>query len=128
MDHRLTRWGWAAPIVAGLLAGACGASTSGSESVPPGRQVALSAGCASCHGSDYSGGLGPSWIGLAGSEVTLSDGSAVVADRDYLFESIRDPSAKRVAGYTVAMPGNSLTDDEIDQLIDFIESLHPGGS
>jgi cytochrome c oxidase subunit 2 len=110
----------------GFVGVSCGAEESGSESSLPGRQIAASAGCLSCHGSDFSGGIGPSWIGLAGSEVKLSDGSSVTADRDYLFESIRDPGAKLVAGYSVAMPRNSLSDEEISQIVDLIESLSSG--
>ncbi len=47
----------------------------------------------------------------------------MVADRAYLFESIRDPAARIVDGYSVQMPLNSLTDNEIDEIVAFIESL-----
>jgi len=62
-------------------------------------------------------------VGLSGSEVELSDGTTVVADEAYLFESIRDPAARIVDGYSVQMPRNSLTDDEIDEIVAFIGSL-----
>ena len=67
--------------------------------------------------------MGPGWVGLAGSEVELSDGSFVVADDRYLFESIRDPGAKVVADFSVQMPRNSLSDAEIDEIVAFIRSL-----
>jgi len=62
-------------------------------------------------------------VGLAGSDVELSDGTTVVADGEYLFESIRDPAARIVAGFSVQMPRNALTDEEIDEIVAFIGSL-----
>ena len=108
---------------------ACGG---GSTSAPTGSltptqrlglEAAQHAGCASCHGTDFAGGVGPSWVGLAGSPRPLADGSTVVADRTYLVESIADPSAKRVAGYSIIMPGDSLSETEISRIVDYIEAL-----
>lgn len=87
-----------------------------------GKQVALDAGCTSCHGPNGEGGAGPTWKGLYGSDVTLADGSTVVADEAYLTEAIRDPNAKAVAGYGL-MPENSLNDAEIQAVVEFIRSL-----
>jgi len=47
----------------------------------------------------------------------------MVADEAYLFESIRDPAARIVAGFSVQMPRNALTDDEVDEIVAFIGSL-----
>jgi cytochrome c oxidase subunit 2 len=88
-----------------------------------GEQLARSKGCAGCHGQDFGGGAGPGWVGLAGSEVQLADGTAVVADTAYLTRAIADPSAELVADYTLRMPANSLTDAEIADIVAFIESL-----
>lgn len=90
---------------------------------PAGVRVVQAAGCATCHGADGSGGVGPSWVGLFGSDVELADGSRVVADEAYLSESISDPSAQRVAGFPVTMPMNRLTDDEIAAVVEYIKSL-----
>ena len=87
-----------------------------------GEQVVLDAGCTSCHGPHGEGGAGPTWKGLYGSEVTLADGSTLTADEAYLTESIRDPSAKQVAGYGL-MPANSLDDAEIQAVVEYIRSL-----
>ena len=112
--------------VAVLLA-ACGSDESSSTGTGSGSDrgaaIAQNAGCASCHGGSFQGGVGPSWVGLAGSEVELTDGSTVVADDAYLFESIRDPSAKVVAGFGVQMPRNSLSDEEIGEIVAYIRSL-----
>ena len=118
----------AAVVAAATLAlGACGANDAGGPDLTPaaaeGRTVMRSKGCASCHGSNGGGGVGPALTGLFGAEVPLEDGSTVVADRDYLVESIVDPSAKRVEGYSLPMPRTELTDDEIDAIITYIEAL-----
>ena len=76
-----------------------------------------------CHGATAQGGLGPSWIGLSGSTVQLNDGTQVTADDAYIAESIRMPSAKRVAGYSIAMPPTHLSDSEVGALVAYIDSL-----
>ena len=94
-----------------------------SEAARSGRDIARNNGCAACHGNDGQGGVGPSWVGLAGSEVELEDGTTVIADRDYLYRSIADPDAEIVAGYSVRMPPNGLDDDQIADVIAYIEEL-----
>ncbi|MGD9794244.1 MAG: cytochrome c family protein [Acidimicrobiia bacterium] len=84
-------------------------------------------GCAACHGATGQGGVGPSFVGLAGSDVTLSDGSVVIADDPYLLESIRTPGAKRVAGFGIEMPSITLTDDELAEIVAYIRSLEADG-
>ena len=63
------------------------------------------------------------WIGLAGSDVELADGTVVVADTAYLTRAIADPSAELVAGYNLKMPANRLSDAEIADIVAFIETL-----
>ena len=116
-------------LLALVAASGCGANGAGADvaDLPPiaaeGRSIALQNGCASCHGTDGQGGVGPAFTGLFGSSVELDDGSTVIADREYLIEAIKDPAAKQVAGYRLPMPTNRLTDDEIDQVITYIEAL-----
>lgn len=84
-------------------------------------------GCLGCHSLDGSEIVGPTWQGLAGSTVTLADGSQALADYDYLHESIVDPNARLVSGFEAdVMPQNFaevLTPEQIDQIIAFIQSL-----
>jgi cytochrome c oxidase subunit 2 len=116
-------------VTAGLWSlSACGGGSSSSapelsEAAAEGRRIANSNGCAACHGSDGRGGVGPAFQGLFGADRELVDGSIVVADRDYLYESITQPGAKLVTGYKVLMPSNELDDDEVESIIRYIEEL-----
>jgi cytochrome c oxidase subunit II len=82
-------------------------------------------GCTACHSSDGTRIIGPTWLGLYGHEVPLDDGSVVIADEAYLYESITDPSAKIVAGFPNIMPDLSeqLTEEQILEIIEYIKSL-----
>jgi mono/diheme cytochrome c family protein len=93
-----------------------------------GRDISRANGCAACHGSGGDGGVGPPFTGLYGSRVELADGTTVVADEAYITESIRDPSAKLVDGYELAMPANDLSDDEIASVVAYIRELSTGAS
>ena len=92
-----------------------------------GRAVAELNGCFQCHSVDGSESSGPTWLGVYGSEELLTDGTAVIVDEAYLRQSILDPASQIVAGYEdVSMPVNFaavLSDEDIDFLVDFIESL-----
>lgn len=91
-----------------------------------GAEIAQQFGCQACHSIDGSESIGPSWFGLYGRTETLSDGSTVVVDDEYLMESILNPQAAIVEGYDkVFMPptGAGLTDEQLHDLIEFIESL-----
>jgi cytochrome c oxidase subunit 2 len=117
-----------ATAVALLAPGACSSSSSSapadlSPEAAAGREISISAGCASCHGEDGDGRVGPKWIGLADSQVTLSDGTVVTADDAYLYESIKDPGAKKRRGASGIMPANKLTDEEIASIIVYIRAL-----
>ncbi len=111
--------------VAGV-AGACSGGGSGPElegAAGRGQDLARANGCPACHGSNGQGGVGPTWQGLFESEIELEDGSTVVADRDYLRRAIAEPDAEIHAGYSIRMPANGLTDDEIDDVVAYIEAL-----
>lgn len=103
-------------------------SQAGDEADPVarGQNLYVTYGCQACHSIDGSEGVGPTWTGLYGSERVFDDGSTTVADYEYLFESIRNPGANIVQGFGNIMPVNvaaELTDQQIDDVISFIESL-----
>lgn len=101
---------------------ASGSGDVGSGSTAGGREVAEDRGCMSCH-REGGGGIGPDWEGLAGSTVTLDDGSTVVADEAYLRLAITDPDAQVVDGYDIRMPSNDLDDDDVAAIVAYIQSL-----
>ena len=121
---------WLKFSVVALVAilGACSSNSSSapvdlSPEAAAGREISLNAGCASCHGADGNGNVGPKWIGLADSQVTLSDGTVVTADDDYLYTSIKEPGAMKRRGAVGIMPSNKLTDQEIASIIAYIRAL-----
>lgn len=93
-----------------------------------GEQVAADQGCTSCHRVSGEGGVGPSWAGLAGSEVELDDGSVVIADDEYLRRSIVEPNAQIVAGYNGIMPERALDDADVDALVAYLNALGQVGN
>jgi cytochrome c oxidase subunit 2 len=101
------------------LAGGAGASTAAS-----GEKLFTELACVTCHKAD-TGGRGPVLHGVPGSTVQLADGSTVVADDNYLRESIMNPQAKIVAGYQPLMPTfqGLVSEESLLQLISYIKSL-----
>lgn len=95
-------------------------------SATAGADLAATYACAACHSIDGVDGAGPTWLGMAGSERTMEGGEVIVADRDYLVQSIIDPGVHIVDGFFDAMPkdfGDRLTPDEVDALVGYIESF-----
>lgn len=98
----------------------------GGAAAQRGERLARSNGCAGCHGQDFGGGAGPGWVGLAGSEVVLVDGTTLVADDAYLTRAIAEPAADLTEGYNLKMPANNLTDAEIADIVAYINTLADG--
>jgi len=92
-----------------------------------GKKWAAENGCAACHSVDGSRIVGPTWKGLYGSVVQFEDGTTATADDAYLKAFILNPNAKQVKGYALnIMPANfrdKLTDDQINDIIEYIKSL-----
>lgn len=81
-------------------------------------------GCVTCH-SGKSGARGPNLTGVFGTMVNFTSGDPVLADEEYVRESIMEPSKKIVEGYTPLMPNfvNQLTMEDVNDLIAYIKSL-----
>jgi mono/diheme cytochrome c family protein len=93
--------------------------------VQKGRQLANQY-CAACHSVDGSQKVGPTWLGLAGSQVPLEDGESILADTEYLLSSILTPNLQIVEGYNAGiMPGfaDLLEQTEVEDLVAYIQSL-----
>src|SRR4029079_8539601 len=82
--------------------------------------------CNTCHKPD-STGRGPSLHGVFGSTVQLADGRQVVADENYLRESIMNSQAKVVQGFQPIMPAfqGMVSEENLMQLIAYIKTLKP---
>lgn len=93
--------------------------------VDMGKQLYQTKGCSACHTVDGSPSVGPTWKGVYGMLVPLSNGQKVKADENYIRESILVPGAKIVQGFPNVMPTfqGTLKDQEIDALIAYIKSL-----
>jgi cytochrome c1 len=118
---------------AALTVAACGGggSTSGAppitgEAALRGQQLAKDNGCQTCHTADGGRSTGPTWKGLAGSEVKLDGGERVVADDAYLARAITDPRAEVVAGFASIMPTRyDFSDDQVADLVAYLRELAP---
>lgn len=99
-------------------------SGGGEVSVERGKSIASANACESCHSTDGSRLVGPTWKNLYGNERELENGETVVADEEYLRESIVEPGAKVAKGFPPSMvPYDQLSDSEINSLIAYLKSL-----
>jgi cytochrome c oxidase subunit 2 len=89
-----------------------------------GQKLFESLACNTCHRAD-SLGRGPRLEGLFGRPVTLASGETVVADADYIRESIVTPAARITAGYQPIMPTfqGLVSEEQLMQLVAYIQSL-----
>ena len=95
----------------------------GKNPVTRGELLVAGNGCAACHSINGAAGIAPTWFGLAGSQVELESGATVTADDAYLTESIKDPKAKVVKGFTPTMPLYPFTDEQITDIVAYIKTL-----
>ena len=100
--------------------------------VASGGDLFQSLACVTCHRAGASGRLarGPALEGVYGSQVKLADGRTVIADDNYVRESILTPTAKVVAGWEPVMPTfqGQVSEEQLSQLIAYVRSLGPMGS
>ncbi len=94
--------------------------------VENGERLFTDLACVTCHKTDTTG-RGPVLAGVFGSRVRLMDGREVVADENYLRESIMNPQAKVVLGYQPIMPTfqGTVSEENLMQLIAYIKTLKP---
>ena len=100
-----------------------GISAEGLPSVQAGHAVADDKGCLACHSTDGAPGVGPSFKGLYGTTVQLTDGSSRIVDDAFIRAMIQHPNANAVTGFDPVMPELALTDDEIEQVTAYIKEL-----
>jgi cytochrome c oxidase subunit 2 len=90
-----------------------------------GEKVYKSFACNSCHNTDSSVKVGPGFGGVFGKTESFTDGSSATVDENYIRESIYQPNAKVVAGFTPQMPSfaGQINEDQLNALIAYIKSL-----
>jgi cytochrome c oxidase subunit 2 len=109
-----------------------GQLAAGTSGLTPGSMVQTGAllfdkaGCISCHHMDGTG-VGPSLVGVYNSQVQLQGGGVVLADENYIHESIVAPNAKIVSGYQPVMPSftGQFSEEELMSVVAFVKSLSP---
>jgi cytochrome c oxidase subunit II len=91
-----------------------------------GRKLYLTAGCITCHTVDGSPLVGPSFKGIFGTPQPIVGMAPVIADENYIRESILEPQAKIVVNFQGQnMPSfkGVLNDDQIKAVIAYIKSV-----
>ena len=90
-----------------------------------GVEAAAGHGCLRCHTLDGTPHIGPTWAGLFRSTVPLKGGGSVVADEEYLTESMMEPQVKIRAGFPPVMPSyhGLLGAADTAAIVELIKSL-----
>jgi len=92
-----------------------------------GKALYTSLTCDGCHTLTGIRATGPTFRGLAGSQVKLKSGKTVTADDDYLFESIETPNKEIVASFSALMEAvikpHSVSERDARDLIAFIKTV-----
>jgi cytochrome c oxidase subunit II len=89
-----------------------------------GKLLFASLGCSTCHRFDIQG-RGPNLTGVYNKPVLLEDGRTVIADENYVRESILNPTAKIVSGFKPVMPTfqGLVSDEQLNALVAYVKSL-----
>ncbi len=80
--------------------------------------------CNTCH-TDTAGARGPNLAGIYGTTRPLANGASVVADDNYIRESILNPQAKIAAGFQPIMPTfqGQVNEDDLIRLLAYVRAL-----
>jgi cytochrome c oxidase subunit II len=89
-----------------------------------GKQLFASLGCSTCHRFDVQG-RGPNLQGIYNKPVLLEDGRTVIADENYVRESILNPTAKIMSGFKPVMPTfqGIVNEEQANALVAYVKSL-----
>ncbi|MCW5881686.1 MAG: hypothetical protein KIS91_12190 [Anaerolineae bacterium] len=123
-------------LLTSLGLSACGESASArpSNATDQGAALVREFGCLTCHAvskSETGQKLGPMLAGLYGTTVRLADGREVTADDAYLRQSILQPDAATVEGYSAGVMAAGIERHKariaaggtVDALLAYIKSL-----
>ena len=81
--------------------------------------------CATCHSVDGSNNIGPSWKDMYGDMREFNDGTSMLADDNFIRESIYVPGAKISKGYQNQMTpfAGILDDEDVANIIAYMKSI-----
>lgn len=96
--------------------------------VAKGKALVTGHSCNGCHTIDGTKSSGPTWKGLAGSKVHLTNGKTIIATDSYLVGVIVDPSTLNVAGFDPALmqsmvPPGSISQAQAVAIVAYIKTL-----
>jgi cytochrome c oxidase subunit 2 len=92
--------------------------------VAAGEELFKKNACNTCHSTDGSRIVGPTFKGVFGRSESLEAGGTITVDENYIRESILHPQAKIVKTYTTAvMPPFVMKDWKIDALIEYLKTV-----
>jgi cytochrome c oxidase subunit 2 len=104
--------------------------TTGKSMVASGAELFQSLACVTCHRAGAGRvARGPALEGVYNHPVKLADGRTVVADDNYIRESILTPAAKVVAGWEPVMPTfqGQVSEEQLSALMAYVRSLGAAG-
>lgn len=93
--------------------------------VAQGKSLYAAKACIGCHSVDGSQMTGPTFKGIIGRK-SQTDAGTITVDENYIRESILNPTAKTVQGFTKgAMPpyAGQLSEDDLLAIIEFLKTL-----
>jgi cytochrome c oxidase subunit 2 len=114
---------WVKQEQAKAAAEAAAAAGGGAPDPARGQKIAQDSGCLACHSINGTRIVGPSWKGIFGTTVKLTDGTTVTIDAAYIQQSILDPQSQVVEGYDPMVFNLALTDAQVADIIAFIQTL-----
>ncbi|PIE24506.1 MAG: cytochrome c oxidase subunit II [Planctomycetota bacterium] len=92
-----------------------------------GKILAERGGCMGCHSLDGSRSAGPSFKGVWQREVELHDGTKLVADENYIRESILKPNAKVVKSFgppsIMSVFAGRFSEEELGAIIEWLKTI-----
>jgi cytochrome c oxidase subunit 2 len=85
--------------------------------------------CHTCHTNDATA-RGPVLAGVFGKSIPLASGQSVLADDNYIRESILNPTAKIHAGFQPIMPTfqGQVSEEDLIRLLSYVKALQPAGA
>jgi len=95
----------------------------------PGLALLKQNACISCHSTDGSAIIGPTFKGLwERTEKVMTDGveREITVDRDYIRRSLNEPNADITKGFNQGLMisyATTLSDEDMDQIIEYLKTL-----